>query len=128
MANRFHAENKWVENLRLAYVKHEYRATSDYHKETLCHEVKSFWIGDVEEVCGDFPEEQKDEPIASDAKSATWWRVAGSIVRGILVAIKEPSESENIKRYPSVRFRDGNVYYIDDKSEYNRFMGIMKET
>ena len=128
MANRFHAQNKWVENLCLAYVKHEYLATSDYHKETLCHVVKSFWTGDVVAVSGCFPKEQKSEPIVSDTKSATWWSVVCGLAKGILAAITEPGEAEKLGRYPSIRFRDGNIYYIDDKSEYNRFMEVMKET
>jgi hypothetical protein len=37
------------------------------------------------------------------------------------------ADVENLKKFPRIRFRNDGIYYIDDKSEYERLMSILRE-
>ena len=117
MANRFHAENRWVENLRLKWIK---------NSTEVCQTEKSFWTGDVEDVTGSFPVESNSG--ANDSpKPMKWWSVAGCIIEIFVAIVFGADDAGKLRRFPRLRFRDGGDYYIDEKSEYDRLMSILKE-
>lgn len=129
MANVFHATNKWVENLRVKWVKSKYNAATGRQQEKVCLSTKSFWTGDVEDVCGSFPDVKHEQHTCQTmpSKPLTWWRIAGDFIKGVFDAATEPSEAEKLRKFPQINFRTGETYYIDDRSEYDRLMSALKE-
>lgn len=131
MANRFHAQNKWVENLKVKWIKGKYNAATGEDWYEICQTAKSFWSGDIEDLCGIFPDLSHDAPVLPMAtnKPLTWWRIVGYFLMGAVGAALKSKDAdvENLKKFPRIRFRNDGIYYIDDKSEYERLMSILRE-
>ena len=131
MANRFHAKNKWVENLRVKWIKSNYNAATGKDWNEICQTAKSFWTGDIVDLCGIFPDTTHEVPTipVENNKPLTWWRIVGNFLVGVMEAVLTSSDAdvETLKKFPRIRFRDDGIYYIDDKSEYERLMSLLRE-
>lgn len=129
MANVFHTTNKWVENLQVKWIKSKYNVATGREREEVRRTTKSFWTGDIEDMCGRFPDVKHEEASCQTIprKPLTWWRITGDFLKGVFDAATEPSEAENLRKFPQINFRTGETYYIDDRSEYDRLMSVLKE-
>ena len=116
MANRFHAENQWIKELQLKWIK---------NNTEVCQTSKSFWSGDIEEVIGSFPVQSDD--ILDKSKPFRWWHIAGHIISTIANIVSGTYDVEKLKQFPRIRIRCDGDYYIDERSEYDRLMSFLEK-
>lgn len=121
MANQFHADNKWIANLRLYSPGHSSYIT------------KSFWSGDIESLEGEFPDNDTiDSSVEADA-NASWIVKAIKKVNSVLEAVNSllaivSGGARDVSSYPRIVFKGSIVvYHIVDRGEYNKLMSILSE-
>lgn len=121
MSNQFHAENKWIANLRL------------YSPAKGSYVTKSFWSGDIESLEGSFPDEDTSGSSVEVGANASWIVKAIKRVNSVLEVANSllsivSGGVRNVSSYPRIVFKGSiAVYHILDRGEYDKLMSILSE-
>ena len=94
---------------------------------------KSFWASDIKAIYGEWPVPvvpDTDKLSEEDLKTVKVLLQATSRLHDMPESpeVKRKRLEGRLKDFPCILFRDGSSYHIENKSDYDRLMKLLKES